>query len=231
MRPTRRKALALGGAALAGTAGCLGLGSGGGGGPTPTEADLSGPVVSAPIPENTDDYTYAVMGSADAPVTATYVGNWKCPFCADFSTGNLPGLVEDYVATGDVLFEYRALSSFLGEDAFRAGRAGLAVWNVDPERYWAFHEYVMANQPPEGQNWATVDRLSGMANAASVSDTETVRSALENGDYEGPVSETTNYASANGIRSTPTLVVDGRTVNPLQEQPTRNLIEGAIESA
>jgi len=231
--PNRRAYLA-GVGAVAGTAvtGCLG---GEGGGDLPDETP-TGPVASAPVPDAPDGYTYATMGSATAPVEAVYFGNWKCPYCADFSTGFLSDIVTDYVEPGDVALTYRALAyiggdPFLGADAPRAARAGLAVWNIDPSGYWRFHEYVMANQPPEGREWATVDTLTEMAEKAGVSDPDAVRSALEDGEYASQVRATSERAAALGIEGTPALVVGDRGVNPLQTEETRALLDDAVESA
>jgi protein-disulfide isomerase len=228
---TRRRALATIGATAATLSGCFG-----GGSEAPTGTVPSSPVVSAPLPGTPSEYTYAAMGDGDAPVTATYFGNWKCPFCADFSTGGLGELVTDYVETGDVVLRYRALAyvgdqAFLGPDAPRAARAGLAVWNVEPETYWAFHEYVMANQPPESKEWATTDTLVTMAGDAGVSDPEAVRDALENDDYQQPVSRTTTAAENAGVEGTPALVVGDRVVNPLETEAARELLDDALASA
>jgi len=228
----RRAFLAgIGAAAGAGLAGCLG----GGASDLPDETP-TGPVSSAPLPDAPDEYTYATMGSETAPVEAVYFGNWKCPFCADFSTGFLGDVVTDYVEPGDVRLTFRALAyvggdPFLGADAPRAARAGLAVWNVDPSAYWRFHEYVMVNQPPEGQEWATVDTLTEMAEKAGVDDPEAVGTALEDGEYESPVRATTERAATLGVEGTPALVVGDRGVNPLQTEETRSLLDSAVESA
>ncbi|MFB6073809.1 MAG: DsbA family protein [Haloarculaceae archaeon] len=227
MRVSRRGFLALGGAAVAGTAGCLGGDSG--------DAP-DGPVATAPVPDGPGQYTYATMGHADAPVVATYIGNWKCPYCARFSTGNFADVVTEYVEPGDLAVQFRALAyignqAFLGPDAPRAARAGLAVWHADPDSYWAFHEYVMSNQPSERRQWATTDRLVSMADSAGVSDTEAVRSAVENGDYQAPVRQTARVAASAGVDSTPAFAVGGQMVNPLQTDQLTSAIESAIESA
>jgi len=170
------------------------------------------------------------MGPTDGPVI-TYYGNWKCPYCAQFSTGFLEDIVSEYVEPGDVAVEYRALtyingSPFLGPDAPRASRAGLAVWNTDPSSYWRYHELVMANQPPESQQWATTEKLMRFVSEAGVSDTETVRSDIESESYSEALEATTPAANEVGISSTPALRIGDEIVNPLQdEQRVRELIE------
>lgn len=234
---TRRQFVAAAGSSFALT-GCLGDGGPNDPAGTVTVPDApvpDGPVANAPVPDDAPDgYTYATMGSGDGP-TVTYYGNWKCPYCAQFSTGFLSDVVTDYVEPGDVDLQYRALSyfdgePFLGADAPRAARAGLAVWNADPGSYWTFHEYVMANQPPEARAWATTDTLVAFAEAAGVEGVDAVREEIESGAYEAAVMDTSDAASAAGVDSTPALVIDGEALNPLGNQErVRSLIEGLAD--
>ena len=193
-------------------------------------------VATAAIPESPTEFRYAQVGSADAEVTVTYFGSWKCPYCAQFSTGMLSQLVTNYVVPGDIALEFRDLAyiggeSFLGPDAPAAGQAGLAVWNAEPASYWAFHEYVFQNQPPENEQWATADRLAQFARSAGVSATEPIRTAIQKNQYEDALRATDRAANDNGVDSTPTLLIDGTTVAPIgNEDRTKQLIEDAVGS-
>ena len=190
-------------------------------------------VATAPIPSSPDESRYAVTGTADAGTTVTYFGSWKCPYCAQFSTGFLSTLITDYVDTGKITLKFRNLTyingkPFLGADAPAAARAGLAVWNDDPESYWGYHEYVFRNQPPESKQWATADKLVSFARTAGVADPSVIRTAIQENRYEDSLRATSAAANEAGVRGTPTLLVDGTTVNPFEEDRTRRLIEDAI---
>lgn len=220
---TRRRFLATSG--VIAVSGCLG-------GKT-TESpntEVDGTVASVPIPNDPSSSTYAMAGSADRP-TVTYYGNWKCPYCADFSTGLLGDIITDYVKPRDISLRFRALAfidgkPFLGSDAPRAARAGLAVWDIEPETYWPYHEYVFANQPPESETWATTDKLVSFAEEAGMTETGQLRTKIQGQAYESPTRETSQPAANAGVLGTPALVIDGETVNPLgDEQQTRTLIE------
>lgn len=237
---SRRDLLAGIAAGTATLAGCMDLPFGGKNTPSATPNPPDGPVANAPIPPTPGTHVYATMGAQEAPAV-TYFGNWKCPFCAEFATGesdkdlvSMPDIVSEYVSQGKLRLRYRALAytpdgdAFLGSDAPRAARAGLAVWNVDPESYWAYHEHVMANQPPENQQWATTDRLVRFARVAGVSNVGQVRSAIEDGQYEQPVQANTRAATDAGIQGTPELVFDGRTASPFDAQQARDLLETAV---
>lgn len=227
--------------AVAGTstalAGCTGLLGGGDARKSPSGDPLDSPAANAPLPDDAADRTYAAMGTGGSEVV--YFGSWKCPFCAEFAVGSdrvlsLSTIVTDYVEPGDVQLTYRCLAytsngPFLGPDAPRAARAGLSVWNRDPEAYWGYHEYVMANQPPESETWATTDRLVEFAQDAGVENTDGLRTDLESGKYEEAVRATTSAFSDTGASGTPSLVVDGEVYSPFEPEQTRQALDALAE--
>ncbi len=226
---------AAGGAAVAGTVllGGDGTDEPTGDGTGDGSGEVSGVVPSAPVPLAPDEHQYATTGADDPELTVTYFGSWKCPHCGRFSTGFLPTLVEDYVRPGDVAIRYRNLTyvrggPFLGSDAPAAGNAGLAAWNADPGSYWAYHEHVFRNQPSEGRQWATADRLATFAQEAGVSSPDAVRAAVSENRYDDALRATSQAAADAGVGGTPTLVVDGTTVSPFERERTRTLIENAL---
>ena len=194
----------------------------------------SGEIVEgAPLPSSIANHQYAVAGTGNTDITVTYFGNWKCPYCAQFSTGFLSTLITDYVKPGEITLKYRNIAyiggdPFLGPDAPAAAQAGLAVWNNDPDSYWRYHEYVFQNQPPESKQWATTERLMSFAEETNVSDPSVIRSAIQGRRYEDALRKTSDDASAANIQGTPTLLVDGTTVSPFEEDKTRRVIESAI---
>lgn len=242
----RSRRAVLGGLAGASTAlaGCTGLlggdgndGSPGGGetsgGGSPSPAPLESAAAKAPVPGNAGDRTYATMGTGGKAVT--YFGNWKCPYCAEFAVGSsqvlsLSTIVSEYVQPGDVQLTYRGLAyaegePFLGPDAPRATRAGLSVWAREPESYWPYHEYVMANQPSEEETWATTDRLVTLAEEANVSATEGLRADIENGKYEQAVRANTQAFNDAGAQGTPNLVIGDSVYNPFEAEKTRSALD------
>ncbi|MFC6836430.1 DsbA family protein [Halomarina ordinaria] len=199
MTLSRRRFLAAAGATGAvGLAGCLGS----------SEEMPDGPVTQVSVPDSPGDYTYATMGTGEEPLV-TYIGNWKCPFCAAFSENYLRDIVSNYVEPGDLSLEYRDWPGLISEDDVNAVHAGLAVWEVDPETYWTYHEYVMVNQPSESESWTTADRLAGFAESAGVSDPDAVRQAVEEEAYQEEVQANQQYVQETGAGGTPAMVIDG----------------------
>lgn len=235
MARTRRALLAGVGAGAVALAGCLGGSADNTGGTPVPPAD--GPIANAPLPDAPADREYAEMGTGGPVVT--YFGNWKCPFCAEFSVGSdrvlpLEELVTEYVEPGDLRLRYRGVAytsdgePFLGSDAPRATRAGLAVWTSNPETYWRYHEYVMANQPPESERWATTDRLVEFAEGAGVAEPDTVRERLETGTFEDRLESTSTAFQQAGAEGTPTLLVDGEPVSPFDPEAAREALDALV---
>lgn len=174
------------------------------------------------VPTPTEETTYATMGSDDV-ATATLFGNWKCPYTRDFVLEQLPEIVDEYVRPGDLRIKFRSLAylgnePFLGPDAPRAARAGLAIWESDPDAFWRYFMYVFENQPHERHAWAQPELLVRFAEAADVADPGGIRRAITGGEFSDPVEQTVEAAVEAGIGTVPRIEVDGEvtapTVNP-----------------
>lgn len=185
-----------------------------------------------PIPSDAESHRYATMGTG-ADVTATVFGNWKCPYTREFAFGLLPELVSEFVEPGDVDIAFRALAyrdgdPLLGADAPRAARAGLAVWDVDPEAYWSYFGYAFANQSSTDERWATPELLTRCAAEAGVSDPDAVETRIRTDAYEDATTDTVAAARDRGVHSVPRLVVDGDVVAPTVD---RDAAVEALEAA
>lgn len=190
-----------------------------------TEPDVFSSTPSPP--SNSSNYRYATMGSAaDAPMATVY-GSWKCPYTAEFVQGLLPELVEEHVAPGDVAVAFRSVAyanddPFLGPDAPRAARAGLAAWNVDPDAYWEYFAYVFANQPPEDEAWAQSDVLARFATSADVESVDRFETGLQGSTHREAVRDTTDRFEELGEDGVPRVVTsDGVTAPTVDPEPTR----------
>jgi protein-disulfide isomerase len=146
-----------------------------------------------------------VLGKAEAPVTVVEWGDYQCPHCGTFNQDIAPQLIADYVATGKVRFEYRNLA-FLGDESIQAAEAAMCA--NDQGSFWRYHDTLFANQHGENQGAFANDRLKDMAKQLSL-DTDQFNTCLDEGTHEDEVKATRQEASAAGITSTPTIVVNG----------------------
>ena len=104
-----RHLLGLAAAALA-VSGC-----GGDNGATGNQAANDAPIAQVPPPEGGDwsklvSQTAAggfLMGNPNAPVKLVEFGSMTCPHCAAFDETGFPSLVDKYVKSGQVSFEFR----------------------------------------------------------------------------------------------------------------------------
>lgn len=186
------------------------------------------------LPDDPGDFEYARLGGADAPVTATLYGNWKCPYTREFVLDAMEGLVAEFVDPGDVALEFRALSyrngePFLGDDAPRAARAALEVWRSAPERYWSYFTSVFTNQPDANDEWATTDNLLRLAEAAEISDLDAVGEAIVSGDHRDAVRATTDRATARNVTSVPRVATRTEVTAPTVDiEDTRRQLRRAV---
>lgn len=203
------------------------------------DVEISEPDVfsaSIPTPSNPSNYEYAVMGDpADAP-TVTVYGNWKCPYTQEFVRETLPGLVEEFVAAGDVAVEYRTVAyvndqPFLGPDAPRAARAGLAAWNVDPESFWQYFAYVFGNQPSEEKAWAQPDVLARFATQADIDSATAFQEGFTGSTYSQPVHATSGRFAELGGEAVPRVVTSsGMTAPTVDPEATREQFRRLAET-
>lgn len=199
----------------------------------------SGALLDVEIPSNPDQYEYPTMGPDDAPVTVQFFGSYKCPYTREFALTFLNDLVESYVRSGDIQIRYRNVTfrngePFLGPDAPKAARAGLAVWENDPEHYWPYFATLFQSQPPERNAWGTTAQLQKFANAAGVTREarRAIATAIENNRYTSRIQASVDAAEQNGVNTVPRVVVDGETLSPnLEPESVVEAIEQAVQNA
>jgi protein-disulfide isomerase len=106
-----------------------------------------------------------VLGDPKAPLTVTEYLDFQCPVCAVAARETLPVILRDYVRTGKVRLEARALH-FLGEDSVKAAR--VAAGAERQRRLWPFIEAFYARQGTENSGYVTDDFLGEVAGVAGV---------------------------------------------------------------
>jgi protein-disulfide isomerase len=132
-----------------------------------------------------------------------------------------PQLVADYVETGRVRFEFHDYA-FRGEEAVQAAEA--AACAADQDRYWRYHDTLYLNQ--SGPNSFTDARLKQMAETLGL-DTGTFNQCLDSGEKRAGVEASIAQAQAQGIDSTPTILIDG---TELAEWHDYNAVKQAIDA-
>jgi protein-disulfide isomerase len=172
---------------------------------------------TATPPAGASDSYALVWGDPDAPVTVTVFEDFMCPYCGQFEAASRDTL-DRMVDSGDVKVEYRVLS-FLdrasnGTDySTRAMNAlGAVMDTAGTDAAVEFHNRLFENQPAEGTDGLSDDELVDLAVESGV-DESAVRGPIEDRAFEQWVVNATDAANKEGVSSTPTVQVDGETLD------------------
>jgi protein-disulfide isomerase len=183
--------------------------------------DVGPPVLAAePLPESIPVAGMS-MGPEDAPVTVVEWGDFTWPGCKEFTRAVKPQLVSNYVEPGIVRFEFHDYA-FRGPEAVRAAEA--AACAADQGAYWRFHDTLYLNQ--SGPNSFTDARLKQMAETLGL-DTGTFNQCLDSGEKKAGVEASIAEAQAQGIDSTPTIIING---TEIAEWHDYNAVKQAIDA-
>jgi protein-disulfide isomerase len=175
--------------------------------------------------------SYAVpSGPASAPVKVAVYEDFMCPFCGQFESATRDAL-QKQVAAGRVQLQYHVLN-FLDDSSStkystRSANALAVVLDTSgPEVAKKFHDLLYEHQPAEGSAGLSDAQLTDYAVQAGAS-----RSAVSGGitkrTFEPWVVNGTDQASQDGVSSTPTVKLDGRTV----QYNTIDQLVAAVEQA
>ena len=110
------------------------------------------------IPQNGN-----VLGDPNAPVTLEYFGDLECPICKEFTLGALPSIVQQWVRTGKVKIEYRALETATREPEVFKTQQVAALAAGKQQKMWDFLELFYHEQGEEDSGYVTESYLQALA--------------------------------------------------------------------
>ncbi|GAB4491144.1 MAG: thioredoxin domain-containing protein [Anaerolineales bacterium] len=190
---------------------------------------------------------FNAMGDPNAPVKIIEYSDFQCPYCVRFSTMTEPSIVEQYVVTGKVYFEYRSVGQFIGPESARAAEAAYCAG--DQGKFWEMHDVIFANVSGENRGSLSDARLTAFAEKLGLN-MNNFKDCFTNGKYKARLLEdqqnaakditgTSNYAelvaanqySAGGI-STPSFIVNGRLIpGAMPFEVFQQEIDAALQAA
>jgi protein-disulfide isomerase len=165
------------------------------------------------------------LGDPDAPATLIEFADLQCPFCAEFATGQLPGLIDQYVRSGQLRLELRLLA-FIGPDSERARQVAHSAALQD--RMWGFTERFFVNQGPENSGYATDAFLERLARRTPGLDVEQLTADFGSPEAERLTREAERMARRLQVEGTPAffLVRDGGEPEPIEIDALGEALEG-----
>ena len=157
-----------------------------------------------------------VIGSPDAPVTIDLYEDFQCPACALWGRTVFPELVSNELAAGTVRVVFHDMA-FLGPESTDAGRAAYAAQQQG--RFWDMWATLYANQGHENSGAFGRARLVAMADRLAL-DVARFEAAMDSAGANAAIAASRAAASAAGVTSTPTLVIDGQLLVGVQPYET-----------
>lgn len=145
------------------------------------------------------------LGDPNAPVHVIEWGDYQCPACKSFEQRFFPTIVEQYIATGKVRWEFRDFA-FIGAESTRAAEAAYCA--LDQGKFWEFHAALYANQTGENVGAFSDRRLEEIARVVGL-DVGQFRSCLRDGTHKEEVQQMIREAQSLGVRATPSFSVNG----------------------
>lgn len=120
-----------------------------------------------------------------------------------------PQLVQEFVSTGQVYFEYRNYA-FLGTESREAAEASLCA--NDQGLFWEMHDALFYNQVegPYDRGAFSRERMNRMAETIDELDMDAWGTCMDDNTYEEEVEEETSAAQQSGVQGTPSFIVDGQ---------------------
>ena len=169
-----------------------------------------------------------LIGDPDAPVTLIEFADFQCPFCREFWGGILPVIKTEYVDNGRANLYFHHMA-FIGVESERAAMASECA--ADQGRFDDYHDILYLQQGPENKGYLSQGTLESFAEAIQL-DVDAFSECLSSSTHLAEIRADTEHAGDAGIRSTPTLVVDGNFVeNALNIAQVRKAIDDALEAA
>ncbi len=170
------------------------------------------------------------LGQADAPVLVQIFSDFQCPYCGIYALEYERQLLDDYVATGQVRFEYRHYIVVDGNTGGSESRMAAEASECANEQgeFWNYHDFVFSNQNGEGQGAFSERRLKAFADLMGL-DTDAFNTCFDTRRYAQEVLTDERLARSLGINSTPTMFVDGKVINnPLDYNEIQQAIAAAL---
>lgn len=167
-----------------------------------------------------------VLGNPKAPVTMVEFADLQCPFCAQFSSNAVPGVVQRYVRAGKVRVELRLLR-FLGNDSGPAARAAAAASRQN--KMWQFAALFYRNQGQENTGYVTRSFLTRIARGVPGLDVAKFTRDMKSSAAADQVALSERRAEVLGVNSTPT-VYAGRTGGQLKAINTQQYTAEQVSS-
>lgn len=199
------------------------------GGPANAATVVPGPSIPSSVQQNGN-----VLGDPNAPILVVEYGDYQCPFCTRFARQDMLTLLDEFIATGKIRFEFHEYPIVgnsngvvdQGGESFQAAEAALCA--NDQGQYWPYHDLLYANSVGEFKGSFSPERLKQIATLLPEMDQESFNTCVDNRTHTADVQALTDSALLASIGSTPTFVVNGQQVVGADYAQLKDVIEAQL---
>jgi protein-disulfide isomerase len=175
-----------------------------------------------PIETGTTDDGRPYMGQADAPVTIYEFADFQCPHCRDYSRGAGEEVKRDLLETGRARLVWVNFP-ILGDESVQAAKA--ATCAHEQGQFWAFHDWLFANQSIRRNSGAFSEaRLNEMAALVDGIDADAFATCMDSSEIADRVQDDLGLGNENSVTQTPSFLVGdtvvGGTLNEITQAVT-----------
>ena len=177
--------------------------------------DLGGLKVGIGLQAFTAQNTPTPDSGGESPEIVVYV-DYQCPVCQGFDVPN-SAQMRSWVDTGAATLEIRPISfldrASLNQYSSRAANAAFCVANFAPDSFFDMHSILMEEQPAEGQEGHSDNKLFEFATQAGAGGQE-VKGCIQAKSFADYIEQHTQFVLSNKqqgveVSGTPTILVNG----------------------
>lgn len=160
----------------------------------------------------------AALGKKDSKVVLGVFEDFQCPVCLAFTLLNEPVILDEYVQTGRIRFEFLHMP-ILGPESANAAIGGVCA--AQQNKFWPYHKKLFATQAEAGQlseeklnvGRFSPENLKKYAGEAGL-DATAFESCLKGDAAAAEATNQLRQARDLGVRGTPTFVLNGKVLSP-----------------
>jgi len=166
------------------------------------------------------------MGDPNAPVKIIEYADYQCPFCQHYWQQTEKQIIQTYVTTGKVYYEYRSVGAFIGPESAAAAEAAYCAG--DQGKFWEYHDALYSHWTGENVGDFAPEKLDQYASSVGL-DTKAFDGCLSQGTHKAQVMEDAANAKSDGIRATPSFLINGKLLEGAQPfEAFQKVIDAAL---
>ncbi len=164
------------------------------------------------------------IGDANANIIMAYWFDFQCPFCKRLETDVFPTIINEYVKTGKVKIVFKDFQN-LGADSQTAGIAAKAVWEIAPNKYFAWHTAMYNKQDDENKGWGSKADILALTKSLDI-DSIKVSQLMESkkAEYQKKMDDDKAEGKTFGTEGTPAVIIGKQMIFGAQPLSTFKII-------